>query len=124
MPQGTTVVTTPPTKTSAVMLNGTRGRAAPVRHDGLAGRADLCGTRESGDTAGCRGRPGSLPGVGDKVAESSSGNLNDLSACVVGEYVTYPGIGNFNWPSPPYLGGASADNPTINNVSATTGGRE
>ncbi|MGC2322212.1 MAG: hypothetical protein WA463_06240 [Terriglobales bacterium] len=55
--------------------------------------------------------------------QSSSGNLSDLSACIVGEYVTYPGIGDFNWPSPPYLSGTPAPNPTISNVPATTGGQ-
>ncbi len=35
--------------------------------------------------------------------DSNTGNLADLSACTVREYVTYPGSSPFNWPSPPYL---------------------
>jgi hypothetical protein len=33
---------------------------------------------------------------------SSTGNLADLSACTVREYVTYPGTSPFIWKSPPY----------------------
>ena len=33
---------------------------------------------------------------------SSTGNLADLSACTVREYVTYPGNSPFIWPDPPY----------------------
>jgi hypothetical protein len=33
---------------------------------------------------------------------SSTGNLPDLSACTVREYVTYPGTSPFIWKSPPY----------------------
>jgi len=53
--------------------------------------------------------------------DSSSGNLSDLSQCVVGEYVTYPGIGNYTWASPPYTPGFESDNPTLLNTAATSG---
>jgi hypothetical protein len=52
---------------------------------------------------------------------SSSGNLQDLGACQVGEYVTYPGSGNYTWASPPYFPGYSSYNPDISNASATLG---
>lgn len=51
---------------------------------------------------------------------SSSGNLSDLSACTVGELVTYPGTGNYTPPSPPF--NQSFLNPTIIDNPATDGG--
>jgi hypothetical protein len=36
--------------------------------------------------------------------QANTGNLANLSACVVREYVTYPGTSPFNWKSPPYVG--------------------
>ena len=60
----------------------------------------------------------------DTVNSDSSGNLtwvyywdssisgadvSDLTNCSVREYATYPGLGNFNWTSPPY---DTSDNPT------------
>ena len=57
--------------------------------------------------------------------DSSDGNTSDLSQCSVREYVTYPGSGNFNWPSPPYdTSGNPTANPTITNppIAATDGG--
>jgi len=54
--------------------------------------------------------------------DSSTGNLADLSACVVGEIVTYPGSANpFPLPSPPFPAD-SFNNPTIINLAATNGG--
>lgn len=47
--------------------------------------------------------------------ESSSGNLSDLSVCFVGEIVTYPGTGNYTFPSPPF--------PNITVPNPTTTGR-
>ena len=62
--------------------------------------------------------------------DSSSGNLNDLSRCVVGEYVTVQGTSAdpYYWQSPPYAAGANMPNPTWANsnppapdVAATLG---
>lgn len=44
--------------------------------------------------------------------ESSSGNLADLSACTVGEIVTYPGSSPYTFPSPPFPN-VTVPNPTI-----------
>ena len=56
---------------------------------------------------------------------STSGQLQDLDHCVVGEIVTYPldgTIGNeFFYPSPPYAVTPVSDNPTILSVAATAG---
>lgn len=43
---------------------------------------------------------------------SSSGNMADLSACQVEEYVTYVGPSPFPWASPPYVPGVTSPNPT------------
>ena len=43
--------------------------------------------------------------------DSSTGKLTDLSACLVGEEVTYSGGNPFVWPKPPWNG--STPNPTI-----------
>jgi hypothetical protein len=52
--------------------------------------------------------------------DSSTGNQQDLSNCLVGEYVTYPTFGHdsglFLWPSPPYSATPVLDDPTIINV--------
>jgi len=50
---------------------------------------------------------------------SSSGNLEDLAQCEIGEYVTYPGASPFPWPSPPYKG--STKNPSVSFAEATLG---
>jgi hypothetical protein len=52
--------------------------------------------------------------------DSSSGNLADLSACTVGEIVTYPGGNPYMWPSPPFPA-TSSNNPTIAEGAATAG---
>jgi hypothetical protein len=58
--------------------------------------------------------------------DSSTGNLADLSACQIEEYVTYVGPNPYPWPSPPYLANqvtpwpelgltpVSANNPKLN----------
>lgn len=43
---------------------------------------------------------------------SSTGNLNDLAACFIGERVAYPGDTN-PWPFPPPFPAISANNPTL-----------
>ncbi|HEV2386360.1 MAG TPA: Ig-like domain-containing protein [Candidatus Acidoferrales bacterium] len=46
--------------------------------------------------------------------DSSSGSLNDLSACGVFEHVDYPPSGlEYYWASPPYATGTHSDNPTV-----------
>lgn len=53
---------------------------------------------------------------------SSSGSLADLSACTVGEIVTYPGSANpFPFPSPPFPPDAYS-NPTVIDLAAASGG--
>jgi hypothetical protein len=52
--------------------------------------------------------------------DSSSGHLADLSACTVGEIVTYPGSNPYNWQSPPFPADSST-NPTIAEGAATAG---
>jgi hypothetical protein len=53
--------------------------------------------------------------------DSSTGNLADLSSCVVGEIVTYPGTSNpYTWPNPPF--NRATPNPTIGNQPGTGGG--
>ena len=53
---------------------------------------------------------------------SSSGNLADLTACVVGEIVTYPSSQNpWSWPSPPFPS-VSTPNPSITEQNGTLGG--
>ncbi len=54
--------------------------------------------------------------------DSSTGKLSDLSSCIVGENVTYPGTGDYYWSSPPY-GPAfvHANNPTAISFNATDG---
>ncbi len=49
---------------------------------------------------------------------SSTGNLQDVSNCSRGEYVSYPGVGPFIWASPPYAS-TSTPNPYINDFDAT-----
>jgi len=52
---------------------------------------------------------------------SSTGNLNDLSACFVGEHVQYPGTANpYPRPSPPFPAGGHA-NPTEFQVEGNDG---
>jgi hypothetical protein len=51
--------------------------------------------------------------------DSSSGNLADLSACTVGEIVTYPGSNPYNW-SPPFPANSST-NPFVAEGAATAG---
>jgi hypothetical protein len=52
--------------------------------------------------------------------DSTSGNLNDLSGCMVGEKVDYPGIEDpYCFPSPPWS--HCWDNPTIIDVPAIDG---
>ena len=51
--------------------------------------------------------------------DSSTGKDSDLSQCTVREYVTYPGAGGFNWPSPPY---DTSGNPTANPTIGTSPG--
>jgi len=51
---------------------------------------------------------------------STSGNLADLSACTVGEIVTYPGGNPYHWQSPPFPAN-STSNPTVSDVAATAG---
>jgi hypothetical protein len=54
--------------------------------------------------------------------DSSSGYFADLSACTVGEIVTYPGFANpYPFPSPPFPPDAYS-NPTVINLAATSGG--
>ncbi len=56
---------------------------------------------------------------------STSGQVQDLDHCVVGEIVTYPDsgtfFGSFFWPSPPYTSTPTAPNPTLITVDATLG---
>ncbi|MGQ0835702.1 MAG: DUF6531 domain-containing protein [Gammaproteobacteria bacterium] len=53
---------------------------------------------------------------------SSSGNLADLAACVVGEIVTYPSSQNpWPWPSPPFPS-VSTPNPSITEQDGPLGG--
>jgi len=52
--------------------------------------------------------------------ESSTGNLHDLTGCMIGEHVTYPGSSNpYVWPDPAWID--SAANPTILYVPAQHG---
>jgi hypothetical protein len=51
---------------------------------------------------------------------SSTTHLSDLANCTIGEYVSYPGVGDFNWPSPPYATNSNP-NPVIRDFSATSG---
>jgi PBS lyase HEAT-like repeat len=51
--------------------------------------------------------------------DSSTGNLNDLKDCQIGENVTYSGGNPFIWQKPPYNG--STPNPTITWLSASAG---
>ncbi len=54
--------------------------------------------------------------------DSSSGDLNDLSQCTIGEIVTYLGMGNFHPPTPPFANLTNGiQNPNINDHSATPG---
>ena len=50
---------------------------------------------------------------------STTGNVADLTQCMVGEHVSYPGGDPFVWPSPPYNG--STPNPTVIWLAATLG---
>jgi Bacterial Ig-like domain (group 2) len=52
--------------------------------------------------------------------DSTSGNLADLSACTVGEIVTYQGGNPFNWPSPPFPANSN-QNPIVADGAATGG---
>jgi len=52
---------------------------------------------------------------------SSDGNLNDLAACSMREYVTYPGTTPFLWPSPSYTAGYDSPFPVTNSVPASDG---
>jgi hypothetical protein len=54
---------------------------------------------------------------------SSTGNLADLSGCVVGEIVTYPGAPlDYNWPSPPFPHNPTIHpNPAVIDLAATPG---
>ena len=53
---------------------------------------------------------------------SSTGNLNNLGDCQVGENVAYPGGNNpFVWNSPPYQANFRTPNPTVIWLRATTG---
>ncbi len=52
--------------------------------------------------------------------DSSTGDLDDLANCQVGEEVTYPGGSPFVWPSPPW--GATWQNPTVIWLAAKNGG--
>ena len=52
---------------------------------------------------------------------SSTGNLQDLSNCTFGEYVTYPDTDNpYLWPDPAWLNTAT-DNPTITTAPLSAG---
>jgi hypothetical protein len=55
---------------------------------------------------------------------SSTGSVNDLSSCSVGEFTTYPGYPNsanpWPWPSP--YPAISTDNPTTGSVPGSDGG--
>lgn len=51
--------------------------------------------------------------------ESSSGSLSDLSSCSVSENVTYPGTGNYAWPTP--FPSNTSTNPTVLSVPGTDG---
>jgi hypothetical protein len=56
--------------------------------------------------------------------DSSTGNLNDLSACTIGEYVAYPtppGV-DYQPPSPPWPANSPFVNPTIISGPATSTG--
>jgi len=58
----------------------------------------------------------------DYTWESSTGNLADLSNCLVGEFVTYPGAANpYVWPSPPWAAGSSTPNPTMPSTAGSGG---
>lgn len=58
----------------------------------------------------------------DYTWQSSTGNLQDLSACHIQERVQYPGSGlTYTFPSPPYPA-ISASNPTLNEVNPVAGG--
>ena len=53
---------------------------------------------------------------------STTGNVQDLSSCLVREHVTYPGgLGIFTWPSPHYQSGVTRNNPVDIPVPATDG---
>lgn len=53
--------------------------------------------------------------------DSSTGNLADLSNCVVGEIVNYPnGADPYVWPHPPW--DEDSPNPTVINVPGSDGG--
>ncbi len=56
--------------------------------------------------------------------ESSTGRLADLIGCTVGEITTYPGVGDYQPPSPPWpVGpGSKFPNPTQKNGLAEAGG--
>jgi hypothetical protein len=51
--------------------------------------------------------------------DSSTGNLQDLSACTVGEIVTYPNGNPYVAPNPPF--NAAYSNPTVIDAPATSG---
>jgi hypothetical protein len=51
--------------------------------------------------------------------QSSSGKLSDLSNCMVGEIVTYPGPNPYPWPAP--FPANSPDNPTVTNEPGADG---
>jgi hypothetical protein len=53
--------------------------------------------------------------------DSNTGNIADLSNCMVGEIVTYPDGDPFNWPSPPYASNSGNDNPEIREVNGNLG---
>ncbi len=55
--------------------------------------------------------------------DSSTGNLQDLSSCTVGEIVTYPGVGDYFPPSPPFPAGGFI-NPTVIDVAGNSIGFE
>lgn len=58
--------------------------------------------------------------------DSSTGNINDLATCNVGEIVTFPGPSGpgvqYFWPSPPFPAGSSSDNPSIDYLPGSRGG--
>ncbi|MGB8473510.1 MAG: hypothetical protein WCE61_05420 [Candidatus Acidiferrum sp.] len=51
--------------------------------------------------------------------QSSSGNLADLSPCSVSESVTYPGTGDYAWPTP--FPAITSQNPTTGSVPGSDG---
>jgi hypothetical protein len=52
---------------------------------------------------------------------SSTGNLDNLGNCEVGESVAYPGANPYVWTSPPYAQNGGTRNPTVLWVPATDG---